>query len=146
MIRVYTAGKLTSGFIFRDLHDRWPYVYFHARWLKHNKIGTPDTRDHATRFWVEDEQDVRSADVLLVYADKGEHLRGALVEVGIAIACGVPVVVVGKHEDYGTWQYHPGVTKVKSLEQAGEYLQMLDDQQWAKQNVIFTNNIVHETS
>lgn len=126
MIRVYTASKLQNGAMWRDLHARWPHVYFHARWLKHNQIGTPDHPDLAVRFWVEDENDVRSADALLIFAHPGEHLRGALVEAGIAIACKIPVIVVGDHSDYGTWQYHPGVTRVADLEAAGELLERWD--------------------
>lgn len=109
MIRVYTASKMKQGRKWLDLHAGAQGLYFHARWLKHTALGTPDTPEHAAKFWLEDEQDVRDADVVLVYAEQGEHLRGALVEAGMALACGVPVVVVGDSPDFGTWQYHPGV-------------------------------------
>jgi hypothetical protein len=126
MIRVYTASKLATAQLWRDLHEKWPHVYFHARWLKHNAIGTPDREYFASRFWKEDEIDVRQADALLIYALPGEHLRGALVEAGMAIAFKVPVVVVGTHDDYGTWQHHPGVHRVADLEAARAWLEDLD--------------------
>ena len=128
MIRVYTASKLSTAQMWRELHAAWPHVYFHARWLKHNAIGTPDLQAYAGRFWKEDEIDVRQADALLLYGLPGEHLRGALVEAGMAIAFQVPVIVVGEHPDYGTWQYHPGVHRVADLNAACAFLEELDRQ------------------
>lgn len=128
MIRVYGASKLSNAPLWRDLHAKWPHVYFHARWLKHNEIGTPGLQEYAGRFWLEDESDVRHADALLIYAQEGEHLRGALVEAGMAIAFKIPVIVVGKHPDYGTWQHHPNVKRVDTLEAAGVLLQQMDQE------------------
>jgi hypothetical protein len=127
VIRVYTASKITTAPFWRDLSKKWPHVIFHARWLKHNEIGTLDLQEYAGRFWTEDQQDVKCADAVLVYAGVGEHLRGALVEAGMAIAFGVPVIVVGQHADYGTWQYHPGVERVADFDAAGELLKHMDE-------------------
>lgn len=113
--------------MWRELSKLWPHVIFHARWLKHNEIGTPDLKEYAGRFWLEDQQDVKCADAVLVYAEEGEHLRGALVEAGMAIAFTIPVIVVGEHPDYGTWQYHPRVERAKNIEEAGEMLKHLDE-------------------
>ncbi len=127
MIRVYTASKITTAPMWRELSRKWPHVMFHARWLKHNEIGTPDLKEYAGRFWSEDEQDVKCADAVLVYAAEGEHLRGALVEAGMAIAFKIPVIVVGEHPDYGTWQHHPCVERVKDIAEAGEMLKHIDE-------------------
>jgi hypothetical protein len=118
MIRVYTASKLSTAPLWRTLDAEWPCVFFHARWLKHNVIGTPDDAEFAARFWVEDHEDVATADAVMLYAETGQHLRGALVEAGIALALKIPVVIVGDHPDYGTWRYHPGCIRVASLEDA----------------------------
>lgn len=134
MIRVYTASKLTTAALWRDLEKQWPHVLFHARWLKHNLIGTPDLPEFAPRFWKEDEIDVKTADAVLIYAKEGEHLRGALVEAGMAIAFGVPVIVVGNHPDYGTWQHHECVTQCSTLDEARDYLKYLDDKQGTGQS------------
>ena len=128
MIRVYTASKLTKAVFWRKLHDQVPHVFFHARWLKHNQIGTPDLQAYAARFWLENAQDVKSADVLLLYVEEGEHLRGALVEAGMALAFGVPVIVVGVHPDYGTWQYHADVKRAVTFNDAMEMLRIMDQQ------------------
>lgn len=123
MIRVYTASKLAQAATWRLLQKQWPQVFFHARWLRHNELGTPDTPENAARFWVEDEQDVKTADAVLLFAEPAEHLRGALVEAGIAIANNIPIIIVGEHPDYGTWQYHPGVARVADFQEAYEHMQ-----------------------
>ena len=122
MLRIYPASKLKHGAMWRELNENSPGIFLHARWLKHNRIHTPDTKDNAAKFWLEDAQDIRNADAVFVYAEKDDHLRGALVEAGVAIATGVPVIVIGDHSDYGTWQYHPLVVKALSIEKAIEYV------------------------
>ena len=42
----------------------------------------------------------------------------------MAIAYGVPVIVIGEHPFYGTWQYHPGVTRCPTIADAMDYLRM----------------------
>jgi nucleoside 2-deoxyribosyltransferase len=120
MIRVYTASKLRHGAMWRAYAD--DRVHFHARWLVHNLHGTQADPERATEFWIEDEHDVRCADAVIVYAEEEDKLRGALVEAGMAVAYGIPVIVIGSHPDYGTWQYHPGVARADTLEQAIDYL------------------------
>jgi nucleoside 2-deoxyribosyltransferase len=122
MIRVYFASKLTHGAKWRGLCEATPEIFAHARWLKHNKIGTESSKENAVKFWLEDEEDIETADFVVVYGEAGEHLRGALVEAGIAIAFGKQVIVVGEHQDYGTWQWHPNVLRMSSLEDAIEWM------------------------
>ena len=102
------------------------HLQAHARWLKHSVIGTPDSPQCAAEFWLQGEQDLRDADACVVYGHGEQKLRGALVEAGIAIACGVPVIVVGDHPDYGTWQYHPLVTRVPNVNAAVEHLRTIE--------------------
>lgn len=122
MLRVYTASKLHKAKEWLRLCEENDHFIFHARWLKHIRLGTPDTAEHARSFWMQDEQDIRDADAVLVWGDEGDRLRGALVEAGIAIACGVPVIVIGEHPDYGTWKHHPGVDFAPNIEAALEFL------------------------
>ena len=116
MYRVYFASKLHHADRWRLLSATSRHVHAHARWLHHAMIGTKETEGR--EFWLQDEQDVRDADFVIVYAEPGEHLRGALVEAGMALAYGVPVIVVGEHEDYGTWQHHPAVVRAATLDEA----------------------------
>lgn len=121
MIRIYFASKLKHAPRWRTLCAESDQFIAHARWLKHNTLGTEDSPRNARRFWVEDVQDVLTADAVIVYAEGDDHLRGALIEAGAAIASGIRVYVVGKHPDYGTWQYHPSVRRARSLEEAINY-------------------------
>jgi nucleoside 2-deoxyribosyltransferase len=108
-IRVYTASNLSEAPRWRDLVEEWPEVKFVARWpFKH--VGTvPDEPVYAKVFWDHDLEDVASCDVVLVYAEPGQKLRGALVEAGMALALHKRVIVVGDHDDYSTWRYHKNV-------------------------------------
>jgi nucleoside 2-deoxyribosyltransferase len=117
-IRVYTASKLSEAQRWRDLIREWQEVEFVARWpIKH--VGTvPDEPIFAKVFWEHDLEDVGTADVVLVFAKSEHRLRGALVEAGMAIALGRRVIVVGEHDDYGTWSYHPLVYRVRDLAEA----------------------------
>jgi len=124
MIRVYGASKLHHAAMWRGICEQSSSFFFHARWLKHNKLKTPDTLSNAVSFWLEDEEDVKNCDVLIVYAIEGDKLRGALIEAGMAIAYNKPVIVVGKHPDYGTWQYHPKVHRATDLKHALEIAQI----------------------
>ena len=128
MIKVYIASKLSYAFMFQGLREEWRRrgIDLHARWfdqasLEHveHKLTTHDF--HV--FWLVDEEDVRQSDAVILYAETGDKLRGALVEVGMAIALGKLVIVIGDHPDYGTWQHHPVVTRADSLDHAFTMLQ-----------------------
>lgn len=117
-IRVYTASKLDHAERWKKLRAEWPEVHFTARWPFF--VGQiADDGYNATQFWQDDHADVQRADVILVFAEKPEEkLRGALVEAGMGIAAGKKVIVIGEHPDYSTWQFHPLVTRLSSLERA----------------------------
>lgn len=117
MIRVYTASKLHHRQRWVSLRSQWPGVTFTARWPDLEK-DRPSSDDEARSNWLKDEEDVRKADVVMVYAEDGEHLRGALIEAGMAIALGKTVLVVGDHPDFGTWQHHPRVMHAADLDHA----------------------------
>ena len=116
MLRVYPASKVKHAQKWLELQETNPYVFFHARWLKTAKNEENLGPESYPELWRMCEQDVRSADVLLAYVEDGEVLKGALVEVGIAIASGVKVFAVGFKE--GSWMYHKGVERFDTLEQA----------------------------
>lgn len=55
---------------------------------------------------------------LIVYAEPEDLLKGALVEVGAALAHGVPVFVVGTSPSVSSWTNHYLVTICDSIEEA----------------------------
>lgn len=124
-LRIYTASKLNQGERWRNLREDWLEFDFVARWPTEHLGKIPDTADFASWFWLQDIEDVSRCDVVMLYAEKGEHLRGALVEAGAAIALHKGVIVVGEHPDYGTWQWHPAVRRAKDLDEARIILNLL---------------------
>lgn len=118
IMKVYPASKLSRAPLWREAERLYPNLFLTARWLRHVEIGTPDSPENARDFWPEDFDDIRSSDAVFVWAEGEEHLRGALVEAGYAIAHSIPVYVIGEHRDYGTWQYHPMVQRVSSIGEA----------------------------
>lgn len=125
MIKVYTASKLSEASRWRTMEKEWPEIEWVARWpFKH--VGTvPDSSVYAKVFWEQDLEDIKRADVILVYAETHHKLRGALVEAGMAIALGKRVIVCGEHDDYSTWQHHPQVNIVKDLTEALNLLRVM---------------------
>lgn len=100
----------------RKLYNN-PTIHIVSRWPFLEPFIEP-TPENASRFWQDDMADVRACHAMIVYALDDEHLRGALVEAGAAMALGRMIVVVGDHVDYGSWQHHPNVVKAQSLEAA----------------------------
>jgi len=114
--RVYIASKMHHAPAWRDLYQL-PDIHFVSRWPFLEPFVEPSATN-ARCFWQDDMADVRACHAMIVYALEGEQLRGALVEAGAALALGKLVVVVGDHVDYGTWQHHPNVMRVATLENA----------------------------
>lgn len=123
MIKVYIASKLTYAERFRAYREAWKAdgIDLHARWfdqacieLGDEKLGPEDFHI----FWLVDEEDVKASQALIVYGEQQDKLKGALIEVGIAIGQGLLVILVGDCPDFGTWQYHPLVVRAGSFEHA----------------------------
>lgn len=124
-IKLYTASKLKHAPLWRRLSEEWTELDFVARWPTGHVDNIPDTEYYAKVFWQQDYEDVLASDVVLVFAEGDDKLRGALIEAGLAIAFGNAVIVVGEHSDYGTWQFHPSVHRVPSLAEARKLLECM---------------------
>lgn len=129
-VRVYTASKLKSASFIREEINLWPEVEVVARWpFSHVDGDEPlwpeDCGAHASIFWVHDEEDVRKCDVVLLFGEETDVLRGGLVEAGMGLALGKTVIVVGRNTSYGTWQHHPKVYRVKDMTNARSLLTLL---------------------
>lgn len=120
MLKVYGASKLKHAELWLKLADEWidDNIHFIARWPRFHVGTTPDAPCYAKVAWQHDLEDVSQSDIVMVYAEPDDKLRGALVEAGMALASGIPVIVVGDHPDYGTWRYHPLVYIVDGLDEA----------------------------
>ena len=123
-LRVYTASKTTHAKKWLELDASSKTIKVSARWIKEVALAqyvdvlkdNQTLREFSARCWIEDIEDIKTSDFLMLYGESNEHLRGALVEAGVALCEGVPVVCIGKHPDYGTWQEHPLVLHMDSIE------------------------------
>lgn len=108
---IYTASKTTHAWRWRALRDTG--VPINSTWIDEAGVGeTVDFRD----LWARCVGEAAGADALVLYVEPGETLKGALVEVGAALASGVPVYVVGNPD--GSWVIHPLVRRCGSIEEA----------------------------
>ena len=121
-LKVYTAGKLSAAPTFKKWLTENPEFVQGSSWL--DLVDTvPDSPEEAVKFWPNNVDDVRHCDVLLCLAppaDSTDQLRGALVEVGVALGWHKPVLLVGYVE--GTWQDHPRIWRFKDLAAATDWL------------------------
>lgn len=121
-LRIYFASKTSHATKWRSIDLESPTIKVSGRWVKQVLLDNGDLlqnnhdRHMAARCWVEDREDIQCSDYLVLYAEPSEHLRGGLVEAGIAIEHGVPVICIGNHPDYGSWQWHPQIMRLQSLE------------------------------
>ncbi|QXV73563.1 putative nucleoside 2-deoxyribosyltransferase protein [Rhizobium phage RHph_X2_30] len=124
-LRIYTASKLHHAELWRQLRQDWPEFDWVSRWPTEHCGNIPDSDTFARWFWMQDIEDVSRCDVCVVFAVGDDHLRGALIEVGAAIALHKTVIVLGQHEDYGTWQWHSSVRRVRDLDELRTTLNLL---------------------
>ncbi len=122
-MKVYIASKLHHAEKFQSLREAWKvdHIDLHARWHDQAELEHADhklTAEDFHIFWLVDEEDVKQSDALILYGERQDKLRGALVEAGIAIGAGILVILVGDCADFGTWQHHPTVARAESLEHA----------------------------
>lgn len=123
-MKIYIASKAYHRPYWRRARDR-AGVPIISRWIdvEDKFIGTifgdPECLDY-TKLWVECVDDVKACDVLVVYVDRdrkhegdvSEVLKGALLEVGVALGLGKRVIAVGSPDHFlsnGTWLNHPNI-------------------------------------
>lgn len=123
-INVYIASKLRYAQRFREMRDSWKKdkIFLHARWFDHEQHEDSATDDDFRIFWRVDEHDVKSSNAIIVYGERNDELRGALVEAGMAMGAGILTIVVGDAPAFGTWCHHPMVVRASTLEHAKQML------------------------
>ena len=111
-VGIYIASKAKHGA--RWLLLRAQGVPILSSWIDEYAPGA--TASYAD-LWTRNVCEAASAPALVVYVEGGEVLKGALVEVGAALASGRPVFWVGPH-DGQTVAQHPLVTLCRTLKEA----------------------------
>lgn len=119
---IYTASKVFRAPMWQDLRRLFPALVFNSRWIDIKELEQPgqelDPRAYRNA-WINNIEDVASADRLIAYAEAGDPLNGTLVEIGAMLAAnyietgGYPVqksvvYLVGDY-DWKTWKHHPRV-------------------------------------
>lgn len=130
-MKIYVASKLRHADYWKQLAaGSLRNFTINSRWLWLRVGRCDDDLIYAKLFWQENIEDVSAADVVLVYAEPDDILRGALVEAGAAIALGIPVIAVGDNPSYGTWVGHPLVYQVETMAQAVNIITMMEESQF----------------
>lgn len=113
---VYTASKPRHAPLWRRLRDEGGLNVI-ATWI--NYAETEDAITDWVKLWVDCASEAACADVTLVYLEQGDELRGAYVEMGVALGCGKQVYFVNPDNAHVTDAiHHPLVTQFKTLEEA----------------------------
>lgn len=108
---IYTASKTKHA-------DKWKRlraagIPINSTWI--DEAGEGETFDFAD-LWKRCLQEASECEVLVLYRERDEVLKGAYVEVGCALSHGNKVVAVGFQSDCPTFLRHPLVTHRSTLE------------------------------
>lgn len=109
---VYVASKTQHGPMWQRLRaEGVPIV---SSWIDKHAVGA--SRDLGD-LWVRNISEAANASALISYREQGEVMKGALAEIGAALAAGVRVFWVGPHDDQTIWR-HPLVVVCVDLDDA----------------------------
>lgn len=117
LLRLYGASKTEHAHLWRDVRDelREDGVDIVSTWI--DEAGEGESAS-LVDLWVRCIEETRSAHLLVAYHREGDVWKGAFVEVGAALANGIPVYVMGRPP--GSWTNHPLVMFVSSVDEAIE--------------------------
>lgn len=110
-LRIYVASKTKHAWRWLELRALGRPIV--STWI--DEAGEGETTDLAD-LWDRCIREASTATAVVVYAERDEVLKGAYVEVGAALALGVPVFLVG--DPSGTCWHHRLVTRCASVDEA----------------------------
>ncbi len=118
---VYVASRTHHAELWRRCRDHDGYNII-STWI--DEAGQGQTADLG-ELWQRIHHEVCSAERLVFFVEAGDFpLKGALIEIGMALATGVPVFMVADPDipleipsmrPIGSWMLHPGVRQVGTL-------------------------------
>lgn len=123
--KIYAASRASipeRGAMWRRLRDKGHNII--SSWTDEDGEGASQDFDD---LWQRIVDEVTGADRLILYAEAGDFpLKGAFIEVGMALAANVPVFVVlpgivlepRSLRPVGSWMHHPLVTRVATVSEA----------------------------
>lgn len=121
----YIASRVRHAPLWRQSRDEdgWKIT---SSWI--DEAGPGETADLGA-LWVRIEAEVARSERLILYVEPDDFpLKGALVEVGIALAHKIPIRIVApgveidlvSYRPIGSWCRHPLVTFAKTMDEALE--------------------------
>lgn len=110
---IYFASKVEHAARWRELRARGVPIV--STWI--DEAGPGDSGGRYADLWIRCINEASCAGCLIAYAEPGEVMKGALAEIGAALAHGVPVIYVGPAMDKGVIK-HPLVTLAPDIESA----------------------------
>ncbi len=108
---IYTASKVKHAHLWQSL--RAAGVPINSTWIDESRDKESPS---LPELWARCVMEAATASAVLLYVEPGDLLKGALVEVGAALACGVPVYIVGEPD--GSWVNHPYCHRCESVDDA----------------------------
>jgi hypothetical protein len=110
-MKIYLAAKYSRNPEMRVLRDHLGKDRRHAvisRWIEGNhEISEANGDWDRSRFAQEDLEDLHNSDVVLWFAEpekiEGRNRGGRHVEFGLALAWGIPIIVIGRKENVFHW-------------------------------------------
>lgn len=109
---IYTASKTRHADKWKALRaEGLPVI---ATWIDEAGLGESAS---LVDLWLRCVREATSAEFVLLYHEPGDELKGAFVEVGCALASGVPIRVVGGIDSW-SWLHHPLVRRYPTIEDA----------------------------
>jgi hypothetical protein len=117
-VKIYIASKTKHAWRWRALReDLKPCgIFINSTWI--DEAGAGESKDLAglAHRCIGEAMD---ADLLIVYGEEGEVLKGALIEIGAAMAFGVDVISVGVTlPDSSAFTHHPLWFRAETIEAA----------------------------
>lgn len=116
-IVVSVCAKLRHAPMFLKLREQYPDIHFISRWIVTASLGSEEQKP-VYEWMGEAEMEICNSHCVIVYAERGEVLKNALVQVGLALRQRTPVYVIGENSSYAEWQFWaPLVTRATNLNQ-----------------------------
>lgn len=122
---IYVASRASvpeRPMMWKALRDKGAKII--STWIDESGVGETEC---FSELWARIEKEIKAADRLVLYAKQEDFpLKGALVEVGMALSLGKPVYVVAPGvvinerdmKPIGSWAKHPSVTFCDDIELA----------------------------
>ena len=117
---IYIASKLKHMDKWKKLRSKG--VTFISTWIDEPNYINKNSPE-LVGLWEKYIKEASSAKALIAYLEPGEIMKGALVEIGAALAHNVPVFLVGEFD--GSWQVHPLCKKCGTIKEAIEEVSKL---------------------